>query len=81
MDASTLPRLVKIMSVDARPMKYKNSKMGRIRALEKSVACLLWIGPFRSGLANQDRPSSSRACLHLGLDWRRQVIPIVFDHA
>jgi hypothetical protein len=32
--------------------------MGGVRAVENDVACLLWIGPFASGLANQDRPSS-----------------------
>jgi hypothetical protein len=66
--------------IDAHP-KYKSSKMGGVRAVENGVACLLCIGPFPSGLANQDRPSSSRTCLHLGLDWRRPMIPITFDHA
>jgi hypothetical protein len=37
--------------------------MGGLRAVENDVACLLWIGPFASGLANQDRPSSSAAWL------------------
>jgi hypothetical protein len=76
------PPLLSINSGDDRPeTKYKSSKMGGVRAVESDVACLLWIGPFASGLANQDRPSSCRTCLHLELHWRRQVIPITFDHA